>query len=84
MTAYPVKAATPTIVWKFEVGNRLVPTKEAGIIDRTERVIVQRMMDVDTGMPYYRFMVGHYGTTLDSAYLMEKNFELVTTPKPKK
>jgi hypothetical protein len=34
------------------------------------------MVDHDTGKRYYRFVLGRMGTGLDSAFMMEQDFEL--------
>lgn len=84
MAAYPAKVllpktvAAPQVVWKFAVGNRVVPIATADTFPRIERKIIQRMVDADTGQTYYRVVFGQSGTALDSAFLMEKNFELVS------
>ena len=79
-TDKPVPNVSSSPDWKFEVGARIIPSLNSGL-PNVERVILQRMQDVDTGQRYYRFMHGRSGTALDSAFHVESKFETVPNYK---
>lgn len=71
------KSHTAPGEWKFHVGDTLIP-RSGSTYAYMERRIIQRLVDVDTGQRFYRFVLGKAGTAVDGAFLMDSHFEVST------